>query len=236
MQKFAKPAIWLAFTAAAILAAYAVMNPEPDDNVDAEARAAIAKLQPPVTVGQPPDVLWAGERIINLPEDGSSWHTVLILDNGPASQRIAQEFNTNPRLAGLKNDTKFYQYPPDHWWVQKYRAGYQPPLVLVQRPSVATGGTNDFIRVYEQWGNGLPLTGDILADDIASMVRRPCPRPTPTPTPVPQPQPVQPVAPVAPVAPEPATIPPPEENDWLIYALIAGGGLLGAGKELKFGG
>ena len=229
----------LAFAIAIAIVAYAVFNPEPDVDLAArqQANAAVEAVNrlpgPPMTVGQPPDEAWISERVINLPEDGGAWHTVLVLDDSPMSRHVAGLFNTTPRLQSLAAQTKTYQYPPDHWWTQKNRPGYPAPLILVMRPSIEAGGTNDYTRVYEQWGSGIPADGERLADDIAKMIGRPCPRPEPAPTPVPQPLPMPPVAPVIPMTPDVA--PPPESNEleWLIYALIAGGGLGGAGLGIR---
>jgi hypothetical protein len=173
--------------------------------------------------------------VIELPEDGGMWHTVLVLDGGPASQRVAEMFNHTPRLQSLSQQTKFYQYGPDHFWTQKNRAGYPLPVILVMRPSIESGGTNDFVRVYEQWGSGIPADGERLADDIAKMVARPCPRPTPTPTPTPIPQPPPNNVPLIPMTPEEVQ-PPADQSrsfEWWMYAIIAGGGLFGGWRALK---
>ena len=151
---FAKAAPWLLMSLALIGVAYVAFNPEaPVDplarqQVNAITDAVNGLPRPQASVGQPPDEAWISERVINLPEDGGMWHTVLVLDNGIESQRLAGEFNTNPRLQSLTSQTKFYQYSQDHWWTRRNRPGYQLPLILVMRPSIETGGTNEFTRVY----------------------------------------------------------------------------------------
>src|SRR3990167_6130847 len=240
---FAKAAPWLLMSLALIGVTYVAFNPEaPVDplarqqvNAITEAVNGLPKVN--ASVGQPPDEAWISERVINLPEDGGQWGYIFIRDGSPESQRVADEMNKTPRLQSLVSQTHFYELDPGHPWVQQHRRGYPLPLLLLQRPSIESGGTNAYTRVYEQWGSGIPADGERLADDIAKMIARPCPKPGPTPTPQPAPQPTPPPnnVPLVPLAPD-EVAPPPEEEDgleWLIYALIAAGGLGGAGLGVK---
>lgn len=242
MNRFAslpKALPWLLISAALIGVTYFVFNPDaPVDELAREQASAVTVAvnglpKQHAEVGTPPDTKWISERVIELPEDGGMWHTVLILDNSLESKRVADEFNKNPRLQSLTTQTKFYQYSPDHWWVQRHRNGYRYPLVLVQRPSIETGGTNDFVRVYESWGQDVPLNGDLLADDIAKMIARPCPNPQPAPQPAPVTPPNN--VPLVPTLTPQDTEPPADQSSWQwwMYAIIAAGGLLGGYRGVK---
>jgi len=226
---------------AALLALPYIFEPQPKP--DTQARQAIntlhAKMESqPVAVGLPPDTHWAGDRVIELPEDGGQWQTVLVLDQSPLSQHLMAQFNSTPQLRDLWSQTKHYTYSANDPWVQRNRAGYPLPLVLLQRPT-DLNGSNQWERVYESWGSGLPGTGDQLADSIATMIdnsvrKRPCPQPSPTPGPQPpSPTPVQPMIPLTPDS-DPAK-PAEDETSKMIYFLVAGisaaGGALLAAKK-----
>lgn len=107
------------------------------------------------------------ERVIELPEDGEIWQTIVIADKGSAAGRaLAADFATVPRLASLAAQTKVYEYEPGHWWVKRYHAGDAAPMVLVQ--------TDRGRVIYKAFGAQLPQ-GEQLADEIEAMIAQCCP-------------------------------------------------------------
>lgn len=224
----------------ALVALPFILEQKPDTQVRQAINTLHAQVSTqPTVVGTPPDTHFISDRVIELPEDGSQWQTVLVLDQSPMSQHILAQFNSTPRLRELWNQTKHYTYSANDPWVRKNRSGYPLPLVLLQRPT-DPNGSNQWERVYESWGSGLPGTGDQLADGMAAMIsssvrKRPCPQPSPTPGPGPQPQPT-PVQPMIPLTPDSDPAKPAEdETSKLIYFIVAGlsaaGGALMAAKR-----
>jgi len=234
-MRFAKAAPPLLFAAALMLGFYVFTAADAGpvvDRLNDTINTVNSMPRHAASVGQPPDSHHISERIMELPEDGNRWQTVLVLDNSALSHHVAKQFNEDPRLKSLADQTTVYNYHPDHHWVKKNRGGYPVPLVLVQAPTVS--GSNDYQRVYEAWGSALPADSDKLAKDIAVSIRDCRPRPNPTPTP--QPQPVQPVTPLIPLTPDEAKPPEEDELGLLFYAIAAaagiGGAYLGVKKEL----
>lgn len=225
MNRVMKAAPWLVIGVVVAFLAYSqtAVPKAVTERLNQTINAVNALPQSSPEVGQPPDSQYISERIMELPEDGNLWHTVLVLDDSPLSRHVERQFATDPRLISLTQQTKVYKYPPNDVWVQKNRAGLPRPSVLVMAPTAV--GSNDYQRVYENWGSGLPADSKKLANDIAVSIRDCRPRPNPTPTPGPNPQPVTPVTPLIPVTPDEAE--PVDEGGlnrlYLALAALAGG-------------
>lgn len=122
------------------------------------------------TIQQPQFVesdLYAGplieEHVISLPEDGDQWETIVVAQQ---NHPVVGWFESEPRLRNLKQSTKFYNLPPDHWWV-KSRIPNQPlPAVIVQRPTSSKGAR----RYYTACGSNIPSSSRSLANEIAVAV------------------------------------------------------------------
>ena len=132
------------------------------------------------------------EKVVDLPEDGSSWWTVFVWPENkeadPYSRQLSANFAATPRLQSLLAQTKVHNFEPsDRLYQGKYEQylGGQTPAVLVQR--------DDGKVAYKASGANIPTDGVKLADDIAKSIEqcfpRPRPKPTPTPSPTPQPGP-----------------------------------------------
>lgn len=203
---------------------------KPSHKAENETRSVVNDLYALVHKPSETKGLVAGERVIELPEDGHVWSLILVTDQSPLSQHLISEMNKTPRLRQLMAQTKVYNLKANDPWVVKNRAGYPTPLICLQRPTDPLG-SNDWERVYESWGSGIPGKGDKLADDITEMIyvsveRRPCPQPQPQPSPTPfTPQPVAPVEPLAPMIPEeePAEEEPGGAPFWWYLAAAASG-------------
>lgn len=170
------------------------------------------------------------ERVIELPEDGGNWHTVVVTTPDAYGQRLKQNFENTPQLLALRSQTTYYELPPNHWWVRQHLKGATFPLVLVQRPVSAT----DAKVIYKVSGPDVPGDGAILAGEIAQAIEDCRPRPTPTPTPTPTPAPVNP-DPIPDLRPA-VVNPQPAQDEGLgliAYALIAASGVGGAYFGLK---
>lgn len=172
----------------------------------------------------------ARERVINLPEDGHVWQTVIVYattDKSAASdRRLASAFATTPRLQSLQAQTKVYAYDASHWWVRKHLAGNELPAVLVMQP----GANGTATRAFKASGQNLPLDGEPLADAIAQGIADCRPRPQPQPTPQPTPQPIPDSVPNL----DEPTEPEPEDTlGMILYAVIAAAGLGGAYLGVK---
>lgn len=118
------------------------------------------------------------EQVMELPEDGDSWHLVLIVDGSATGQQLLEQMKSTPRLADVASKVKFHAYGRDHWWVQRYMAEEATPVVYLCDETGA--------RVYKASGANLPASGEELADEIESSVWARneqcgpnCPQPTP---------------------------------------------------------
>lgn len=116
------------------------------------------------------------ERIMELPEDGDMWSTIVVYGGesklkGAENRTLAANFGTTPRLQSLKEQTKFYEMPANHWWVLKYHPGEPLPLVIVQMQNGRT--------VYKNSGDTVPRDGEMLADEIEDRITDCCPDTSP---------------------------------------------------------
>ena len=162
-------------------------------------------------------------RVLQLPEDGDIWHTSLFLHHGWQSidqdRQLAAWFETEPKLASLKAQTKWHLYTDDDpIYLDRFRETVPVlPAVVVQRSSGEV--------IYKASGAHLPSRPGPLANDITATINRKCPGPWCRPVPQPVPKPPEPVVP----EPDqtvviPDTTPPAESNDgqWLLAIAIAG--------------
>lgn len=131
----------------------ALSQPEPDSNV------VLIEAKQPIS-----------ERIIDLPEDGGLWTSIVVYDDGAKSadsRAVASWFATTPRLQSLQAQTKHFAWPASHWWVKQYRPRTPVPFVLLlderHKP------------VYEAYRGQLPPDGEALADEVEQQITQCCP-------------------------------------------------------------
>jgi hypothetical protein len=201
------------------------------------------------------------DHVIQLPEDGGKWQTMVIYGeqnrNSALDQRIQTMFASDARLQSLKSQTNYYEMGPLDPYVFSNYPTLPLPAIVVSRPQFATQvdangqqriyNTGHVEAVYRVYKEHIPADADKLARDIqtsldlASTSGRPCPRPTPTPTPTPQPTP-QPNPNPPPVIIPPSTPdkPAPEEDKdstvlgWIVVAAVAGvGAFLALRREVE---
>ena len=134
------------------------------------------------------------QRIIQLPEDGFAWHTIIIYKDrsltDPMDRQVSAMFSSTPRLMSLKAQTHTWEVDPtDRVNGARYAksGGNVMPQVWLVR--------SDGLSCYKATGDNIPKDGERLADEIANSIAecypRP-PRPGPGPDNVPQPV-VQPI-------------------------------------------
>lgn len=173
-----------------------------------------------VNLVKPKPIDTAGERIIQLPEDGTKWYTTLFVSakgTGPDAW-----FDQEYRLARLKQQTHFTVYDSGNKMYQtRWRGtiGDRFPCCVVQ---TSTGQV-----VYKASGESFPMSPSVLADQIAAAVSDCRPHPTPTPTPSPTPSPLPVVPDIGP--PKPGPDGSDGDSMSLLYAALAA--LLGAGVK-----
>jgi len=93
-------------------------------SAEAQARVAIASVE---------------ERVLQLPEDGHQWHTILILSkNWKANQlerTVESMFQTDPILAGLKHQTHYHLITTDQAEFEPFRSVVtSTPFLCVELP------------------------------------------------------------------------------------------------------
>lgn len=135
------------------------------------------------------------EQVINLPEDGGTYHTVLLLHadwrNRPNERELVAWFKTEPALVSLAAQTHYWQITDaDPIYASNYAATTPTlPAVLVQ--------TEDGRAIYKVSGDEIPSAGAVASDVVQLFDKRPWlrlrpwkrPRPAPTPAPEPKPEP-----------------------------------------------
>ncbi len=112
------------------------------------------------------------ERVIDLPEDGNQWHTILILRGGwqglPAERRAEAMFHTEPLLISLKHQTHWHLITTDQTECAKFRALVDAtPCLIVER---ANGEV-----VYRESGPDLGKRPHALTHAIRREIERHCP-------------------------------------------------------------
>ena len=114
----------------------------------------------------------AQERVIDLPEDGNQWHTILILRAGwqslSAERRAEAMFHTEPLLVSLKHQTHWHLITTDQTECAKFRALVDAtPCLIVER---ANGQV-----VYRESGPDLGRRPHALTHAIRKEIERHCP-------------------------------------------------------------
>lgn len=173
------------------------------------------------------------EQIIDLPEDGTQWWTVICVTpdwrNDPNQRRLVQSFDAEPRLRSLKAQTKFVVYTTrDPWYRQAFASAIAAlPAVLVENGKGCV--------YFKASGAGLAKKPAELGRAIATRIEQCCPRPKPKPQPEPQPKP-------EPLPVTPPTIPdidvdttPPPTTQSPLAALVAAlvGAAAGVGNQYR---
>ena len=114
----------------------------------------------------------AQERVIDLPEDGSQWHTILIMcpdwKGRPAERRAEAMFHSEPLLVSLKYQTHWHLITTDQLEFRKFRALVDAtPCLIVER---ANGEV-----VYRESGPDLGRQPHLLTRAIRKEIQRHCP-------------------------------------------------------------
>jgi hypothetical protein len=114
----------------------------------------------------------AEERVIDLPEDGNQWHTILILRAGwqnlPAERRAEAMFHAEPLLVSLRHQTHWHLITTDQAECAKFRALVNAtPCLIVER---ANGEV-----VYRESGPDLGKHPHALTLAIRKEIERHCP-------------------------------------------------------------
>jgi len=114
----------------------------------------------------------AEERVIDLPEDGNQWHTILILRAGwqglPAERKAEAMFHTEPLLLSLRHQTHWHLITTDQTECAKFRALVDAtPCLIVER---ANGEV-----VYRESGPELGKRPHALTHAIRKEIERHCP-------------------------------------------------------------
>ncbi len=112
------------------------------------------------------------ERVIDLPEDGNQWHTILILRAGwqnlPAQRKAEAMFHSEPLLVSLKHQTHWHLITTDQAECAKFSALVDAtPCLIVER---ANGQV-----VYRESGPDLGKRPHALTHAIRKEIQRHCP-------------------------------------------------------------
>lgn len=112
------------------------------------------------------------ERILDLPEDGNAWHTILILRpewrSVAAERRAEAMFHSEPLLVSLKHQTHWHLITVDQAEFQKFR-----PLVAAT-PCLIVERANGEV-VYRESGPELGKHPHQLTHALRREVERHCP-------------------------------------------------------------
>lgn len=157
-----------------------------------------------------------GERVVQLPEDGEVYHTVLLLHADWRRRQQERElvawFKTEPALVSISAQTHFWQITDDQ---PIYEANYKANVPTLPAVLVMTGEGQ---TVYKASGQNMPNPQTLAAELCGFFDKRPwlrlrpwlrprpcpdgnCPKPTPdvdvdvdvAPAPIPDVRPVEPV-------------------------------------------
>jgi len=114
----------------------------------------------------------AEERVLDLPEDGHQWHTILILrpnwQSLPAERKAEAMFHSEPLLASLKHQTHWHLITTDQTEFGKFQALVDvTPCLIVER---ANGQV-----VYRESGLRLGSNPRGLTLAIRKEIERRCP-------------------------------------------------------------
>jgi hypothetical protein len=134
----------------------------------------LASLEAEITFCERPaaPILAVEERVIDLPEDGNQWHTILILRAGwqnlPAERKAEAMFHSEPLLVSLKHQTHWHLITTDQTECAKFSALVDAtPCLIVER---ANGQV-----VYRESGPDLGKRPHALTHAIRKEIQRHCP-------------------------------------------------------------
>jgi len=152
--------VTLLLSVVATLATQTLIRPEPQ-----------ADEKPPIIVQEVVEPR-AEERVIDLPEDGQTWHTILILrpewKTLPAERRAEAMFHSEPLLVSLKHQTHWHLITTDQAEFVKFRPLLSTtPCLIVER---ANGEV-----VYRESGPELGKHPHDLTHAIRREIERHCP-------------------------------------------------------------
>jgi hypothetical protein len=167
MRKFIASGLIGAFVACATTLWSTSENSETYEDRLASLELALAER--PVTA---PAVDVIEERVLDLPEDGNQWHTILILRSGwqslAAERKAEAMFHSEPLLVSLKHQTHWHLITTDQAEFQRFRALVDAtPCLLVER---ANGQV-----VYRESGPDLGKRPHALTHAIRKEIERHCP-------------------------------------------------------------
>jgi hypothetical protein len=113
------------------------------------------------------------ERVLDLPEDGNQWHTILFLrpgwQNVPVERNAEAMFHSEPLLVSLKHQTHWHLFTTDQAEYQKFKPLIEStPCIIVER---ANGEV-----VYRESGPDLGKKPSALTRLIRKEIERHCPR------------------------------------------------------------
>ncbi len=172
------------------------------------------------------------ERVVDLPEDGGSWHFSFIYRTknyaDPLDRKLAGTFKTNQRLQYVINQTMVHEYQPGHRMFEaRYRDYYGDnlPAVMLQRDD----GTVCWKVSGESLAALLARGGDVTAESLEAAIFD-C-RPRPEPAPAPGPNPVDPISP--PMIPDIKPPASPSGLPWYVWLLPLAAGLGGVYSEAR---
>ncbi|MGE4136425.1 MAG: hypothetical protein AB7E98_12005 [Pirellulales bacterium] len=121
----------------------------------------------------------AQERVIQLPEDGQVWATIVFTSDhwqtNPLERQVLAWFDSDPRLASLKAQTKFYHYTasdPAYTHVPINKPGHSfAQIVQGQFPCVIVQ-TFEGTKVFKVSGEHMPRQANALAHGISQALKK----------------------------------------------------------------
>ena len=157
------------------------------------AHAGLFNRRSPIVSPTPtPDL--AGERIVQLPEDGGQWETLVAYETdtftSERDQRLRSMLYNDARLSALRTQTRFVEMGPSNPHLKSSAYANMPrPALVISRPRFDRSVSGEHFNtgivepVYRNYGSSLPLTAARLSGQIQGAFDR-CPKPKPTPGPV----------------------------------------------------
>lgn len=114
----------------------------------------------------------AEERVIDLPEDGNQWHTILLVSPNwkatPTERRAEAAFHSEPLLVSLKQQTHWHLITSDKPEFQKFRPLVDAlPCLIVERCNGEV--------IYRESGPDLGKRPHGLVRAVKKEVQRHCP-------------------------------------------------------------
>lgn len=129
----------------------------------------------------------ASARIVDLPEDGGKWYTVLCLHDksltNSQDRRLVGAFAADGRLQSLKAQTNMWMFDQDdRLWKSQYsrQMGGELPQLWVIR---SKEGMDKGQVIYKVSGAATQIAPGDIGDEIEQAIKDHCPRPGPNPSP-----------------------------------------------------